>query len=216
MLAICQSTWPKLEIQVTCIELKQLNGQVWRRSPIDWCCRANKNRIMSEWIGWWLRRDRFLGAEKHLYKRFCPPVRRSVGPLRLLIFGGFWVLRSTAWPVLALVQEWTMSIQRRELTQILRQRNDFITHQRFNEINRWEGIKGDLWLSIRKSEFKSFISRCSTCKSHFTSSKKFHPFPFPPPAPSSLTFSFFGGPPTTKNKDFLFLSPKLKRTMTKH
>ena len=42
----------------------------------------------------------FLGAAKHLYKR----VRPSVGPLRLLIFGGFGVLRSTAWPVLALVK----------------------------------------------------------------------------------------------------------------
>ena len=43
----------------------------------------------------------FLGAAKHLYKR----VRPSVGPLRLLIFGGFGVLRSTAWPVLDLVGE---------------------------------------------------------------------------------------------------------------
>ena len=32
-----------------------------------------------------------------------PSVGRSVGALRLLIFGGFRVLRSTAWPVLALV-----------------------------------------------------------------------------------------------------------------
>ena len=61
----------------------------------------------------------FLGAAKHLYKKVCPSVHpsvrpsvrpsvhlsigRSVGPLRLLIFGGFGVLRSTAWPVLTLV-----------------------------------------------------------------------------------------------------------------
>ena len=48
-----------------------------------------------------------LDASSHLYKRVCPSVRpsvrRSVGPLRLLIFGGFGVLWSTAWPVLALV-----------------------------------------------------------------------------------------------------------------
>ena len=48
--------------------------------------------------GFFIRR--FLGATKHLYKR---SVGRLVGPLRLLIFGGFSVLRSTAWPVLALV-----------------------------------------------------------------------------------------------------------------
>ena len=46
-----------------------------------------------------LIRKKFLGAEKHLYNRVCP----SVSPLRLLIFGGFRVLQSTAWPVLALV-----------------------------------------------------------------------------------------------------------------
>ena len=41
----------------------------------------------------------FLGAKKHLYKW----VRRSVGPLRLFIFGDIDALLSTAWPVLALV-----------------------------------------------------------------------------------------------------------------
>ena len=53
----------------------------------------------------------FLGATKHLYKMVCPSVHWSVGrlvgwsfgPLRLLILGGFGVLWSTAWPVLALV-----------------------------------------------------------------------------------------------------------------
>ena len=46
----------------------------------------------------------FLGATKDLYRRVCPSVHRSVGPLRLLIFDGIKVLWSTAWPVLALVQ----------------------------------------------------------------------------------------------------------------
>ena len=45
----------------------------------------------------------FLGASKHLCKRVCPSVRPSVGPLRLHIFGGFDVLKSTAWPVWPLV-----------------------------------------------------------------------------------------------------------------
>ena len=49
----------------------------------------------------------WLGAKEHLYKWVCPSVRpslrHSVGPLRLFIFGGIKVLRSTAWPVLPLV-----------------------------------------------------------------------------------------------------------------
>ena len=32
-----------------------------------------------------------------------PPIRRSIVPLCTLIFGGSWVLWSTAWPVLALI-----------------------------------------------------------------------------------------------------------------
>ena len=44
-------------------------------------------------------------ATKYLYYRVSnrPSVVRSVGPLRLLIFSGFGVLWSTAWPVMALV-----------------------------------------------------------------------------------------------------------------
>ena len=47
---------------------------------------------------------RFPEVLQHLYKRVRSSMGRSVGPFRLLFFGGFGVLRSTPLSVLALVR----------------------------------------------------------------------------------------------------------------